>query len=112
MMALPKGALRPLAKVAGPVLLWMSAGWAAYPTMIERISEAMGESVDMPEVRLFSTAMTACCMICGILLILYGFIGPGPRGTEFRTSDPRLCPYCGREMASDTCHGCGKSLLR
>jgi len=115
-MGLPEGTFRGLARVVSPLSFWMAAGWAAYPTAIQRISADMGEAMDIAEVRLFSAIMTVCCLGAGIALAVYGFTGRDARDEDLRALAKKslLCPYCGATMASDNgrCGKCGKEIPR
>lgn len=110
MMVLPKGALKPLARVVGPLSLWMAAGWAAYPAMITEITLQMDGTIDTAEVEIFSKFMVAACAIIGIGLIVYGFIGRQPDDAEFKSIDnsAQRCRFCGAALEqSGKCPGCG-----
>lgn len=113
-MPLPKGAFKGLAKVTGPLLFWMAAGWAAYPVAVQHMSEAMEEAADIAEIRLFSLTMAVSCVCIGIALTLYGFVGQQPSEDWMKPPEPRLCPYCGRAMEpqEQLCTGCGKTMLK
>ena len=50
---LPKGTYKGLAKILGPLLLLMIVGWATYPMLMEKISLAMGETVNIADIELF-----------------------------------------------------------
>ena len=113
-MGLPKGTFRGLARVVSPLSFWMAAGWAAYPTAIQRISADIGETMDIAEVRLFSTIMTVCCLGAGIALAVYGFTGRDARDEDLRApaKKPLLCPYCGKSLpeGSGQCATCGNKM--
>jgi hypothetical protein len=112
-MDLPKGTFKGLAKVVAPVCLWMAAGWAAYPTVMDRLTREMGETVDIAEVRLFSMFMLAGCLIAGIALAVYGYIGTAASEEELgaMAQEPCLCPYCAAALSAEAkrCEKCGKS---
>ncbi len=112
---LPKGTFKPLAKIVGPVTLWMSGGWLLYPVLVEDIYVAIGETVDVEEVRLFSYIMVAVCIGVGLLLMAYGFTGQKINEAEFAIINPAFkCPYCSTELAHDaaTCLKCNKRIPR
>ena len=108
---LPKGTFKPLAKILGPLALWMAAGWAAYPYFIEKISIAMGEIIDMGEVELFSYIMVPTFIIAGIVLIIYGFTGKEVPDAQIVALNPDRwpCPRCLKPQAADSkkCENCG-----
>jgi Na+/proline symporter len=110
MMALPKGTFKGLSRVLAPLSFWMAAGWAAYPYIIVRIMDDVGESIDADEVRLFSMAMVAACIGIGIALGVYGFTGKDADEGEIKAlAKPLpLCPYCGAMViqGSEVCQAC------
>jgi hypothetical protein len=70
-----KTELKGLARIIGPLSIWMSLGWALHPYLIEKIALSMGETLVMSEVELFSMIMFIACLVVGIILLAYGFIG-------------------------------------
>jgi len=109
-MELPKGTYRGLAKLLGPLLLWMTAGWAMYPYLIEKISSSMGEAIDTGEVQLFSYFMIAACAISGIAFLVYGHSGkevPDSRINALNT-EKWPCPRClePQPVEAKVCENC------
>ena len=115
-MDLPKGTFKGPARVVSPLSFWMAAGWAAYPYMIEHISNLMNETVDMGEVRPFSMFMVVACITAGIILAIYGFTGKDCADADILAlAKPEpLCPYCGAGLpeGSGQCAGCSNKMLR
>ena len=74
-MTIERTELKGLARILGILLIWMSLGWAMFPTLMEDVAIAANETLDMQEVELFSTIMLAACLIIGIILLAYGYIG-------------------------------------
>jgi len=74
-MTLEREELKGLARILGILSIWMSAGWAVFPTLMQDISIAAGEIIDMREVELFSMIVAPTCLILGIILLAYGFLG-------------------------------------
>ena len=113
-MELPKGAFKGLARVVAPLSFWMSAGWAAYPYMIEHITTSMNEAIDMGEIRLFSTIMVISCVAAGIALAAYGFTGKDCSDADLLAlgTAESLCPYCGNKIESseNQCSSCGNKI--
>ena len=113
---LPKGTFRGLAKILGPLLLWMAAGWAAFPYLMGRITIAVGETMDTAEVRLFSYLMTAACAIIGAAFIIYGYSGKEVPDKQITALNPDRwpCPVCLRPLPPDTerCEHCGSYVER
>jgi hypothetical protein len=116
MMALPRGTFKGLAKVTAPLWFWMAAGWAAYPRMIEFITDRMGESLDMAEVEVFSMAMVAACIAAGIALAAYGYLGREADDSEVSAlgAKPALCPFCSAVIpeGAEQCPGCKRKVLK
>jgi hypothetical protein len=115
-MQLPKGTFKGLARVVSPLSFWMAAGWAAYPYMMEHISNLMGEVVDMGEVRPFSMFMVIACIAAGIILAIYGFTGKDCADADLLAmgKPESLCPYCGANLpeGSGQCAGCNNKISR
>lgn len=113
-MVLPKGTFKGLARLVSPLSFWMAAGWAAYPYMIEHITDLMGEVVDLGEVKPFSMFMVIACIAAGIALAAYGFTGKDCADAEILAlgKQESLCPYCGAILArdSDKCQTCFKNM--
>jgi hypothetical protein len=74
-MSVKKRELKGLARILGVLTLWMSLGWALYPLLMKDIGTSVGEAINMQEVELFSTIMLAACLVIGMILLVYGFIG-------------------------------------
>ena len=113
MMTLPKGTFKGLARVIAPLWFWMAAGWAAYPYMILKITDDIGETMNAGEVRLFSNLMAMACIISGIALGVYGFTGKDAKEDEIKAlaKAPALCPYCGARLGDMTeCQVCHNSI--
>ena len=110
-MELPKGTFKPLAKLLGPLSLWMAAGWAAYPYLIVKVSDAMGEAIDAGEVELFSYIMVPTFVVLGIVFIIYGFSGKEVPDAQIVALNPDKwpCPRCLKPQAADSkkCENCG-----
>ena len=108
---LPKGTFKPLAKFLGPLSIWMAAGWAAYPYLIVKVSDSMGEAIDAGEVELFSYFMVPTFIIVGIALIIYGFTGKEVPDAQINAlnSEKWPCPRCLEPQAADSkkCEDCG-----
>ncbi len=115
-MELPKGTFKSLAKLLGPLSLWMAAGWAAYPYLIVKISNAMGEAIDAGEVELFSYFMVPTFVVLGILFIFYGFTGKEVDDAQIVALNPDRwpCPRCLKPQAADSkkCENCGMFIQR
>lgn len=115
-MDLPKGTFKGLARVVSPLSFWMAAGWAAYPYMIEHISNLMGEAIDMGEVRPFSMFMVIACITAGIILAIYGFTGKDCQDADLLALSKQepLCPYCGANLAEGSlqCSKCNQKISR
>ena len=113
---LPAGIFKGLARVVGPLCLWMIAGWALYPSFIDRITVMAGESVIIEEIQMLSYAMIAACAAAGIFLIIYGYTGPAPADAEIDALEQALwpCPRCLRPQPADAeiCEHCGKFIER
>ncbi|MBA3044744.1 MAG: hypothetical protein KKH41_03425 [Candidatus Thermoplasmatota archaeon] len=113
-MELPKGTLKGLARVVAPLSFWMAAGWAAYPTLIKKIMDAAGETVNMNEINPFSLFMVIACIVAGTVLAVYGFTGNDATDAELLALAKRetLCPYCGKNLpeGSVQCPGCGNKI--
>jgi len=109
---LPRGAFKGLAKILGPLSLWMIAGWAAYPIMYQEISQAAGEVIDLDEIRLLSYAMVLACAVAGIILIIYGYTGTEPNDRDIVALNERRwpCPHCLTPQPANAgiCEKCGK----
>ena len=115
-MELPKGTFKSLAKLLGPLSLWMAAGWAAYPYLIVKVSNAMGEAIDAGEVELFSYFMVPTFVVLGILFIFYGFTGKEVDDAQIVALNPNRwpCPRCLKPQAADSkkCENCGMFIQR
>ena len=115
-MELPKGTFKSLAKLLGPLSLWMAAGWAAYPYLIVKVSNAMGEAIDSGEVELFSYFMVPTFVVLGILFIFYGFTGKEVDDAQIVALNPDRwpCPRCLKPQAADSkkCENCGMFIQR
>ncbi|MFO7618603.1 MAG: hypothetical protein R6W91_02970 [Thermoplasmata archaeon] len=113
-MELPKGTFKGLARVIAPLWFWMAAGWAAYPYMMLKITDDIGEAMNAGEVRLFSIIMTTTCIGFGIGLAVYGFTGKDANDDEIKALAiaPALCPYCGARVSGDMteCQVCHNSI--
>jgi len=113
---LPRGYFKPLAKIIGPLAIWMAAGWAAYPYLIVKISNAIGETVDAAEVELFSYITAPAFLIAGILLTIYGFTGKEVSDEEITNLGPREwpCPHCLKPQLADNeiCDNCGRYMRK
>ncbi len=114
-MTLPKGTMNGLLKILAPLLIWMSAGWYAYPFLIGDIASAVGENIDIDEVRSFSFIMAGLCLALGIIFLIIGFTGKKADDLEFKRMSGQLvtCHYCRREVERDEnflCPECGKVL--
>ena len=110
-MELPKGTFKGLAKILGPLCLWMIAGWAAYPPLMEKISLAMGETVNIADIQLFSNIMIGACAIAGIILIIYGYTGKEVDDAEINALNTERwpCPRCLKPQPAHAkkCENCG-----
>ena len=115
-MKLPKGTYKGLAKILGPLCLWMIAGWAAYPSLLEKISLAIGETVDMGEIQLLSNIMMIVCAISGIIFSIYGYSGQEVADEEINALNTERwpCPVCLNPQPADAkvCENCGKNIIR
>ena len=113
---LPNGTYKGLAKILGPLLLWMIAGWAAYPPLLEKISLAMDETVNIADIQLFSYFMMAACTISGIIFTIYGYSGKEVADEEINALNTERwpCPICLSPQAADAkvCENCGKNIER
>ena len=113
---LPKGTYKGLAKILGPLSLWMIAGWAAYPPLLEKISLAMGETVDIDEIKLLSYIMMATCAIAGIIFIIYGYTGKEVDDAEINALNTERwpCPRCLKPQPASAkiCENCGINIQR
>jgi len=113
---LPKGTYKGLAKILGPLCLWMIAGWAAYPSILEKISLAMGETVKIADIELFSYFMIAACATAGIIFIIYGFSGKEVEDAEINALDTERwpCPVClsPEPVDAKVCKNCGKNIIK
>ena len=111
---LPKGALKPLAKIIGPLSLWMAAGWAVYPNLIERVYDAMNEPLDIAEAQLFSYIIVPVFIILGIVLIIHGYTGKEVPDAKINAMNPERwpCPKCLKPQAASNvkCDNCGVNL--
>ncbi len=113
-MKLPKGTLTGSMKILAPLLIWMSAGWFSYPYLIGYIYDAVGESIDIEELRTFSLIMTVVCLGLGILFLILGVKGPKLDEDDFKrmTGQLVMCEHCRLEMKKEvstiTCEHCGK----
>ncbi|MCK5024158.1 MAG: hypothetical protein KAR56_00910 [Thermoplasmata archaeon] len=116
MMKLPKGTYKGLAKILGPLLLWMIAGWAAYPPLLDKISLAMGETVDIDEIKLLSYIMMTACAMAGIIFIIYGYTGKEVADAEINALNTEKwpCPVCLSPQPAEAkkCKNCGKNIIR
>jgi len=115
-MELPKGIFKSLAKILGPLLLWMAAGWAAFPYLMGEVTTAMGETIDAAEVQLFSYFMVAASMIIGIVFIAYGYTGKEVADAEINALNPEKwpCPVClvPQLANAEKCENCGSYIER
>lgn len=115
-MELPNGTYKGLSKILGPLLLWMIAGWAAYPPLMEKISLAMGETVNIADIQLFSYFMMVTCAISGIIFIIYGYTGKEVDDAEINALNTERwpCPVCLSPQMADAkvCENCGKNIIR
>ncbi len=115
-MELPKGTYKGLAKILGPLLLWMIAGWAAYPPLMEKISLAMGETVNITDIQLLSYAMMTACAISGIFFIIYGYTGKEVADDEINALNTERwpCPVCLKPQLADAkiCENCNNHIRR
>ncbi len=115
-MELPKGTYKGLAKILGPLLLWMVAGWAAYPPLVENIYLAMGEAVDIGEIQLLSHIMIGACAIAGIIFIIYGYTGKEVDDAEINALNTERwpCPVCLKPQPDHAkkCENCGMFIER
>ena len=73
-MEIVRRELKGLARILGPLALWMSLGWALFPTLMQDISIAAGESINMQEVELFSMIMFTVCLALGLIFTVFGYI--------------------------------------
>ena len=108
---LPKGTFKPLAKILGPLALWMAGGWAVYPYLIVKISDLMGEAIDSGEVQLFSYIMVPIFIVLGIVLIIYGHTGKEVHDAEITALNTEKwpCPKCltPQDASNKKCDNCG-----
>ncbi len=113
---LPKGYLKPLAKIVGPLAIWMAAGWLIYSFLMIEISNSIGETVDAGEIELFSYITAPAFLIGGIVLIIYGYRGQEVADNEFTKLNPKSwhCSNCMEKMppGSEKCSKCGKFVER
>ena len=113
---LPKGTFKGLAKIIGPLLLLMIAGWAAYPPLMEKLSLAIGETVDIGEIQLLSNIMMLVCAISGIIFTIYGYTGKEVDDAEINALNTERwpCPICLNPQPADAkvCKNCGKNIER
>ena len=115
-MELPKGTYKGLAKILGPLLLWMIAGWAAYPPLMEKISLAMGETVNIADIQILSYAMMVVCAITGIIFIIYGYAGKEVADAEINALNTERwpCPVClsPQPAHAEKCKNCNNYIRR
>jgi hypothetical protein len=101
--------LKGLARILAPLSFWMALGWAAYPSMIEYLSDAMNEAVELEEIRTFSCFMVASSIIAGAILLVYGMVGGKAGEIPYGP-----CPYCGEPVTENypICQKCGNDVPR
>ncbi|MBI5000302.1 MAG: hypothetical protein HZB92_02070 [Euryarchaeota archaeon] len=101
-------AARVAARFASPLCLWMALGWFAYPTMVQLLGAAAGESINFAELVTFSLVAGVTFVVLAAVLGAFAFTEAPARQPPQKIA----CMHCGAQMPEESraCPHCRKDI--
>lgn len=109
---LPRGILKPLARLLWLPVIWLGVGWASLPYFFPKIDPDLGSFGEGSALASYGIAIA--CVVSGLLLLMHGMAGDMPDELEMerRANQKTACPFCGGSMNKNqaSCDICKRNL--